>query len=310
LFHGGSLPFWTAFSVGHDLAALRATIPDVLRARLLNVNEFRGAALELSAAAHLARGGVRFDWFPQEGGEFRVHDDELRYIEAKRPQYESDGARAEMTLINDVGRALQDAAPGLAVAYALRPELAEEMPRSQRRQLTVESFAPRFIKAIRQMIETGDVPGRRALPIGTVWLARTQEEMRELRAGGYGGLYLDNEHEAGRVVRSVINRAIRQLPGGQPSLIFLDWGAATAEFGKTVERRLSSLTKSDPAIAAVLIRTARFTPRDVVPEESAWLIENPALPGLAARSAAVEALRTDHLHDLRDGPAEHAESGS
>jgi hypothetical protein len=192
LFNSGYLVFWTAFTVGHDLAALKGKIPDSLRGRLLNAREFRGAAVELAGAALLARCGVRFDWFPTEGGEYKVHDDQVRYIEAKHPQYESEPARAEMHLVNELGRSLRDAANGLAVAYALRPNLAEEMPRSARRQLNAQSFASAFTEAIAAMIQAGEVPGRRDLDIGTIWLARTQEEMLTMRAGGYAGFFLDN----------------------------------------------------------------------------------------------------------------------
>jgi hypothetical protein len=34
-------------------------------------------------------------------------------------------------------------------------------------------------------------------------------------------------------------------------------------------------------------------------EEVAWLIENPAIPGVAEASLAVKALRDDHLEPLR-----------
>lgn len=305
LCQGGCLTFWTAFAVGHNLAALRGEIPDVLRGRLLQVREFGGAEHELSAAALLARGGVGFDWYPEEGGEFRLQDDPIHYIEAKRPTYQSKQAFAELDLMNDLGRILRDAAGGRAVAYALRPDLAATMPRSRRRQLSAAALAPEFLDALTEMIRIGDVPGRRELPSGAVWIAHNDQEMRDMRAGGYSGLYLDNAHEAERVLRSNVKKAIRQLPAGHPSLIFMDWGAANAEFGSVVQRRLSRLTPADPMVTGVLLRTAGFTPADIVPQESAWWIENPPLAAFAAGSAALDALRADHLAALRAPSARH-----
>lgn len=145
---GGYLMFWPVFRVGNDLAALDGQIPEDLRNRLLNAAEFEGAMAELGAAARLRRSGVRFVWYPPEGGEFGVEDGAIRYVEVKRPRRQSDRAEHELGLLFEIGLQLHEAANGLSVSFALKRDLADHMPRGWRQGLSAQQLVDPFVAAI------------------------------------------------------------------------------------------------------------------------------------------------------------------
>lgn len=149
------------------------------------------------------------------------------------------------------------------------------------------------------MIQNREVPGQREIDIGTVWLAQDDVELRRLGgACGYSGLYVDEKYEAERLRRSALNRAVRQLPAGEPSLISMELGRPTQDLMALAERRLATLGENDPRVAGVLIRSTFFE-KDVLPQESMWLIENPNMRGVASNSNLVAVLCVDHLRHFR-----------
>lgn len=294
---------WPAIATGLHLEAV-GSIPEKLRQRLLDPAEFPGAASELGAAAALRMHGLTFDWFPTEGGEFFIHGDPIRYVEVKRPQYSSERAEAEVSNLSRLWQSVGAAFHGFRVSCHLRPDLMDGLSTRQRADFDWNQLERQIVEALEHLRDAGQVPARQELSIGTIWIARSQDELHKLGGGGYGGFYIDERHETDRVVRNAINRAIRQLPRGQPSVLALDWGAATVGFGDVVARRLGHLRDSQPALAGVIVRRAAFSPRDIVPEHGCWVIGNPNLIDLLRSSPAAAALAADRYAALRD-PERH-----
>jgi hypothetical protein len=291
------ISFWPAFKIGHALAVLEGTVPASLLPRLLDPSEVRGAQSELNAAAALRSEGVRFRWFPVEGGEFGiVDDDSIRFVEVKNPQDESERTRREMDALWMIRRRLMDVFPTFVIATALRPDFADGFTNRQRNEIPWAQIVDAFVAMGRGLVADG-VPGRREGNVGTIWLANTEAEMAAMGSGGDGGMFLNGDYESDRVLRSVVRRAAGQLPKNELSVISIDWNSPPTEFFAAVERRLVGTAYA--AIAGVIVRERMFFSGDAVPRFTSTFIENPQHQGITDGSRVRKALEADDMLALR-----------
>lgn len=265
--------------------------------RLLQHDQLRGAAGELHAGAMLRRAGINFEWFPIEGGEFRVDADVVEYVEVKRPMYHSERTIAEMHRLYSVGHRLTAAVPGYEVEYSLRHDIADDLSgRARDRMWTL--IADELESAARDLVVSGAVPSRRETSVGTIWIAHTKDELDSMRAGRMG-LALDDRYEAKRVVRSAIDVAVRELPSRRRALIYLEWSGMGRAFPAAAAKRLASLRADQPHVLGVFVRGYTLEARQIVPNAWVNLIENPTRRGAVRDSAVVAAFSADHHAVLR-----------
>jgi len=132
MLHPDYLSFWPVFCLGNDLHTLDNVRPIPSRSRelplaerLLDSAEFRGAAGEVSAAARLKRSGVRFEWYPPEGGDFSIQGDATRFVEVKRRSYVSETATSELNKYHELRATIAAAVPGYEAEFALEPMQAD-----------------------------------------------------------------------------------------------------------------------------------------------------------------------------------------
>lgn len=127
LAHPGSWGAWAALCLGLDLADA-GPVPDVVLARLRGTDlaMFHGAASEVSAAAAMKRFGLRFSWYPQEGGEFLIENDPIRYVEVKHPRYTSERADDELMRLMELQANVMSAFSDVRVSFHPVPELLDD----------------------------------------------------------------------------------------------------------------------------------------------------------------------------------------
>ncbi|MCE9573518.1 MAG: hypothetical protein K8W52_10205 [Deltaproteobacteria bacterium] len=291
------ITIWPAIAVGLSLARVGA-IPDFLRRRLLHREEFPGAASELSAAAALTTHNVAFDWYPVEGGEFRVHEDPVRYIEVKRPQYSSSLASLEVAQYMQITAEVCAASPTPHISLNLKPNLLDAHTLRQRAEFDWGRLRVEALDAVRDVVRAGELPAMRQLQFGTLWMARSREELVSVGGGGFGGLYFKESHEHERVIRATVKKALRQLPAGQPVLVVLDWSAASNEFARSLAEYLENARVGRSA-AGVMVRRATFVPGDYVPSQKTWMVANPRDPTILGSSRAAAAVAVDPFAHLR-----------
>lgn len=305
MLHPDYLSFWPVFSLGDDLHTLNNVRPipsrpreRPLAERLLEAGEFRGAAGEIAAAARLRRGGVRFEWYPPEGGDFSIQGDAIRFVEVKRRSYVSEAASSELNRYPELRAAIAAAVPGYEIEFALEPMQADGLGTRARgeqwNRITLE-----LVSAAQELVGSQSVPGRCDRPLGTLWIGHSRDELMAIGAGT-GGLALDEKAEARRALRSVVNNAISELPAGGRAVIYLEWPGARPEFELAVRKRLSHLTANEAIVTAVVLRGTIGMPGEIVPREWTRVIENPSMVD-EAESAVVRALSTDHLARLQRG---------
>jgi hypothetical protein len=297
------ISFWPAFSVGHDLHTLGDPRPMPQRDgerplvdRLLDRAEVRGAVAELAAAALIHRAAIPFTWFPVEGGELELGGGPIRLVEVKYPQYASESADHDMRSSFALSLELQARYPDLVVWFSLKHDLADGLG-AKRRRARWEEIRKEVLDAVEVITTTVDLPFSQQLSVGKIFAGRTIDELHGLGATS-DGLALDEHLETRHVIRSVLNRAIGQLPAGAPALVYLQGTRLTPHLVAAIEKRLSRLGAEHPRVAAVVVRGASFTPDDVVPAEYGDVIRNPAAPDLGD-DRVVDALLGDHLSGLR-----------
>lgn len=300
LAHPESWGAWAVCCLGLDLADA-GSIPQAVRDRLRGTDlaMFHGAASEISAAAAMKRAGLGFAWYPPEGGDFVIENDPIRYVEVKHARFSSARADDEMKRLFALWSKVIGAFTDVRVSFYPLPSLLDALSPKKRTAFDWDGLALQFIRTLNDLRAEETLPARRVTPIGTIMMGKTDEELHQVGGGGFGGFFIDESHETDRVMRSAVNRAIRQLPPRQTSLIALDWAAATETFRTTVVRRLGDLGQADARVAGLLVRSVILGNTDPVPTSETTVIGHPAMSEVVQGSTVVRALLADRHAPLR-----------